>query len=49
MKINSLRQEKHDRHYNLLFYGFAEEAKGDLEQKMKTFFQRQTDDRQGES
>jgi hypothetical protein len=33
-----LLQEKHDRRYNLLFYGFQEESNEDLGEMMKSFF-----------
>jgi hypothetical protein len=33
-----LLQEKHDRRYNLLFYGFQEETNEDLGETMKSFF-----------
>jgi hypothetical protein len=33
-----LHKEKHDRHYNLLFYGFEESPGENLELIMKTFF-----------
>jgi hypothetical protein len=33
-----LLQEKHDRRYNLLFYGFTEDSEENLSEVMKTFF-----------
>lgn len=38
LKTKLLYQEKHDRRYNLLFYGFPEEENENLESTMKTFF-----------
>lgn len=41
MKKKLMFMEKHDRKYNLLFYGMAEEENEDLNSKMRTFFKDQ--------